>query len=231
MIRDERRDSTVLEQAFSTGEMRRAEGGCPSEDELWASAAGELDPAADEEVVLHLVRCSECSTIWRLAREILPGDHLSQTPVVPIERGRRPAVWRRLLLPAAAAVLVGVGLGAGLFLRTDSPPVPVFRQQGDDAVISPSPETARLSRTACNLRWTPGPEGTRYDLVISDGELKILATVKGLDEAEYTLPREKIPVSAIELFWRVTAHLPDGTTVSSDTFTSSIDDASLSEGP
>jgi hypothetical protein len=231
MTGDQHDDASVLEQAFSTGEMRRAPGGCPSEDELWASAAGELDPAADEEVVLHLARCGECSTIWRLAREMLPADHLSTASVVAIEDRRWSRSWRRVLLPAAAAVLVGVGLGAGLFLRTDSPAAPVFRQQADDAVISPSPETARLPRAACRLRWTAGPEGTRYDLVVSDGELKILATVKGLDEAEYTLPREKIPVSAIELFWRVTAHLPDGTTVSSDTFTSSIGDVSPSAAP
>lgn len=222
MNRDERRDASVLEQAFSTGEMHRTPGGCPSEDELWASAAGELSPPDDENVILHLARCSECSSIWRLARELLPEDHLKESSVVSIDRGRRSKTWRKALLPAAAVVLVGVGLGAGLFLRSGPSSAPVFREQLDDAMISPAPDSDRLPRAACHLRWTRGPAGTRYDLVVTDDELNILATVKGLNEPEYTLPREEIPTSATKLLWRVTARLPDGRTVASDTFTTVI---------
>jgi hypothetical protein len=222
MNRDENRESQLLEQAFSTGEMRRAPVGCPSEDELWASAAGELSPAADEAVILHLARCGECASIWRLAREILPEDHLSKPSVVSIDRRQRSKTWLRALLPAAAVVLVGVGLGAGLLLRSGPSSAPVFREQMGDTMISPAPGSDRLPRAACHLRWSRGPAGTRYDLVVTDGELTILADVKGLNEPQYTLPREKIPTSATELLWRVTARLPDGRTVASDTFTTVI---------
>lgn len=232
MTRDEQRDSTLLEQAFSAGEMRRAEGGCPSEGELWASAAGELDPAANEEVVLHLARCGECSTIWRLAREMLPVDHLSQGPVVSIERGRRSKVWRRLLLPAAAAaILVGVGLSTGLFQRSVPAPEPVFREPDGGFEIHASAATASLPRSECRLRWSAGPAGTRYDLIVTDGALEIIEAVDRLGQPEYQVPEEKIPGSATELLWRVTAHLPDGSTVSSDTFSSLIEGASPSAGP
>ena len=229
----EHRDETRLEEAFSTDDWHRApDGSCPSEDRLWASAAGELSPTEDETVILHLARCGECSSIWRLAREILPEDHLSDATVVSFENRRRPRLWRRVLLPAAAAaILVGVGLSTGLFQRNDAPTSPVFREQRDGFTIVASEATGSLARSECRLRWNAGPDGTRYDLIVTDGALEILATVNGLEQPEHRLPEEMIPDSATELFWRVTAHLPDGTTVSSDTFKSSITGASSTTTP
>lgn len=233
MSSGEHRDELRLEQAFSSDEWRPApDGSCPSEDELWASASGELSPAENETVILHLARCDECSSIWRLAREILPADHLSDATVVSFENRRRPHVWRRVLLPAAAAaILVGVGLSTGLFQRNDPPTSPVFREQRDGFTILASPGTESLPRSECRLRWNAGPDGTSYDLTVTDGALEILATVNGLDQPEHRLPQESIPGSATELFWRVTAHLPDGTAVSSDTFRSSITGASSTTTP
>jgi hypothetical protein len=228
----EHNDSARLETAFSTEEMDRTPGSCPSDDELWASASGELNPAANEAVILHLARCSECSSIWRLAREMLPADHLSQPSVVSIENRRRSQRWLRVLLPAAAAaILIGVGLSTGLFLRNDPASPPVYRQQDSDATILASPETRTLPRDSCRLRWSAGPDGTRYDVIVTDGELEILATVKGLGQPEYALPEEKIPNFTRELFWRVTAHLPDGRKLSSETFTTRIDDRASESDP
>lgn len=221
----EHNDATRLAQAFSTEGMDRTPGDCPSDDELWASASGELNPAANEAIILHLARCGECSSIWRLAREILPSDHLSQPSVVSIGNRKRPQVWRRVLLPAAAAaVLIGVGLSTAFLLRNGPSSEPVYRQQDNDVTISASPDTRSLPRSACRLQWSAGPDGTRYDVIISDEELEILDTVKGLGEPEYTLAEEKISTSARELYWRVTAHLPGGRKLSSETFTTSIDD-------
>ncbi len=228
----EHNDAARLKTAFSTEEMDRTPGSCPNDDELWASASGELNPAANEAVILHLACCSECSSIWRLAREILPSDHLSQPSVVSIESRNRSPLWRRVLLPAAAAaVLIGVGLSSGLFLRNDPSSAPVYRNQANDEEILAAPETRSLPRTACRLRWSAGPDGTRYDVIITDGELEILATVKGLGQPEYTLPEEEIPNSTRELFWRVTAHLPDGRKLSSETFTTRIDDGASESDP
>ncbi len=220
----ENNDVTDLERAFSTDEMHRAPGCCPSDEELWASASGELGSSTNEAIILHLARCSECSSTWRLAREILPSDHLSQSSVVSIEELRPSRLWRTVLLPAAAAaVLIGVGLSTGLFLRNDPSSAPVYRSQGNDEEILAAPETRSLPRTACRLQWSAGPDGTRYDVIITDGELEILETAKGLQQSEHTVPEEKIPTSTQELFWRVTAHLPIGSTLSSKTFTTTID--------
>jgi len=111
-----------------------------------------------------------------------------------------------------------------LFLKNDPTSTPVFRNQDNDYKILPSPEAKSRPRSACNLRWNTGPDGTRYDLIVTDGELEILSTVKGLNQPEYTVPQGQIPASTEELLWRVTAHLPDGGSVSSETFTTVIDD-------
>ncbi len=221
----QRGDPTRLRQALLAEDPQPASGGCPDTDDLWASAAGELDPAADEGIILHLARCSECSSIWRLAREMLPADHPSKSSVTPIGDRNRLRRWQRVLLPAAAAAaLIGVGLTTGVLLRNDPSSPPVYREQQGADGIAASPETSSLPRTACRLRWSAGPEGARYDLTVTDDRLEILDTVKRLTRPEYTLAPEAIPASTQELFWRVTAHLPDGRTMASPTFTTTIED-------
>ncbi len=216
---------TRLNEALTDEEPSCAPGGCPDKEQLWQSAAGELDPPEDESIILHLARCSECSLIWRLAREMLAPD-VSVGSVVSLPDRKSSRIRRRFLVQAAAAaMLIGVGLGAAWLLRTPPSSQPIFREQRDGGTILPSPGTNLLPRAACRLAWTAGPEGTRYDLVATDENLEILASVKGLTRPEYTLPEETIPASTRELFWRVTAHLPDGRTVSSDTFTTRIDDS------
>jgi hypothetical protein len=216
-------DVERMREALSEDEPRCAPGGCPSREELWQSAAGELDPPEDEPIILHLARCSECSLIWRLAREMLAPE-VSAGSVVALRDRKRSKMWRRFLVPAAAAaMLIGVGLGAAWVLRSSRSSPPVFREQHDDTIL-PSPGTHLLPRAACRLEWSAGPAGTRYDLTVSDGDLEILAAVKGLTRPDYTLPQDAIPSSTAELFWRVTARLPDGRTLSSETFTTTIED-------
>lgn len=219
-------DVARLREALSDDDPSCAPGGCPDKDQLWESAAGELDPLENETIILHLARCSECSLIWRLAREMLPTDQVSSSSVIPLRDRRRWQTWRKVLVPAiAATMLIGVGLSAAWLVRKGASSPPVFRQQQDVGRILASPGTQALPRTACSLEWSAGPEGTRYDLIATDESLEIVSTVKGLTKPEYTVPQETIPASTPKLFWRVTAHLPDGRTVSSDTFTTRIDDS------
>lgn len=216
---------TRLREALSDDDSGCESGGCPSKEELWESAAGELGPRINEAIVLHLGRCSECSLTWQLAREMLLPDEASSSPVVPSGSRRRLRTWRKVLVPAiAATMLIGVGLSAGWFVRKDAPSPPIFRQQQEAGTIQASSGTQQLPRTACRLEWSAGPDGTRYDLTATDDRLEILSMVKGLKRPEYDLPSETIPTSTTEVFWRVTAHLPDGRTFSSEAFTTRIDD-------
>jgi len=213
-----------LREAFFSGGWEGPGDDCPDTDTLWASAAGELKPSQDEAVLLHLARCAECASVWRLAREMMEPGQAEPAAVLPMAARQPTAWWQRPgLLAAAAAVVIGLGVGMTMLLhqgRGAAPPV--YRQQGQAMTIKASPSTRELPRTACRLQWSPGPEGTRYDLTITSEDLNVLATVNGLTVPEYILPAEKIPAQVHEILWRVRAHFPDGVIVSSATFTSRI---------
>lgn len=216
---------SLLKEALVNQDPSGAPEGCPNKEELWESAAGGLDPLENEPIILHLTECSECSMIWRLAREMVLPERTSSSPVIPLNHRRRWRTWRRAFVPAiAATVIVGVGLSFAWLARKGASPEPVFRQQPDATSIFASPDTLQRPRTSCRLEWTAGPDGTRFDLIATDARLEILGTVKGLTQPEYVLPAEAIPPSTTEVLWRVTAHLPDGRTVASGTFTTRIDD-------
>ena len=221
MTRHDRHELDRLQDAFSSEKWGEPGADCPDEETLWASAAGELPPEEDHAVVLHLAGCPRCAPIWRLAREmIVPGEEMT---VVPLDAGRGTRPWQRpALLAAAAVVILGIGLGSILLHRGAPPSPPVYRQQTEKTRIVASPDTRQLPRTACRLRWSAGPEGTHYDLTVCGKDLSIVTVVKGLKRPEYVLPPERIPEPAGEILWRVTAHLPDGHTVTSRTFTSRI---------
>ncbi len=213
-----------LRQAFSSEGWNEASKDCPGHEMLWASAAEDLDPVADENILLHLAQCTLCSSIWQLAREMIPREETTAASVVGILNFRRlKTSARRTVLAIAATVLVGVGLGAGLFLNRGPSSPPVYREQQNEGGISALAATAEMSRTACRFRWTPGPEGTLYDLVVTNENLDVLLSVKDLGDAEYLLPPERLPRETREVFWRVSAHGPDGGTTASETFTTRIE--------
>ena len=215
-----------LREAFSRGDMDAPSGECPDPGVLWASAAGELDPAANEAVLLHLARCGPCSSIWRLAREMARPEEAGGSQVAPLDEGRRPPIWRRPgVLAAAATLLVAVGLGTGVLMeRRHATSPPVYRRQPSPSGIVASPGTGVLPRSRCLLRWSGAPAGSRFDLTVTGKELGVLAMVRGLTAAEYLLPQDRIPEGTHEILWRVTAHLPHGGILRSKTFTSRIED-------
>jgi len=208
-----------LQQAFSSDAWEVGPKECPGHEMLWDSAAELLNHVDDEAVLLHLAQCPQCSSIWRMAREMMSREETTTETVVGFPGFKwMKASPKRAVMAIAATVVIGVGLGAGLFLNRGNPAPPVYREQRDEDGIAVLGGTAEMPRTACLFRWTPGPEGTLYDLVITDEKLNVLLSVKGLGESEYLLPEEDLPPATREVFWRVTAHLPNGVVTSSKTF-------------
>ena len=220
----ERTDET-LKTAFVNGSWETAPEGCPDTETLWASAAGELDSAADEALILHLARCPQCSSVWRLAREMGAAGGVDDGTVVSIEGVRRSKFSkRRVVLAFAAAVLIGVGLSTVMYDHRDVVGPPVYREQREDFSVSDSSEIPVMSRTDCRLRWKAGPDGSTYDLVVTDENLDVLVSIKNLSDPEYRIDPEDLPPSG-EIFWRVTVHSPDGEVRSSETLTTRIEEA------
>lgn len=189
---------------------------CPSPEELWASARGELAPEETRRVIDHTGRCPSCAEDWRLARFVgqrVPGSEGGER-----RRPEEEAPPRRWLA-AAAALLVALLGAAGLLVWREGGREPVYRVEPTDPIVSLVPEDQPLSRTDPTLRWS-GPEEATYSLVVTTTRLEVLARAEGLTETEYTLPEDL--VSGLEpgtvLLWHVEAVQPDSARVPSRTF-------------
>jgi hypothetical protein len=81
------------------------------------------------------------------------------------------------------------------------------------------PTDTSLPRQDFTLRWSSGPDGARYDLVVTTVDLEVIADVRGLDRPEHQVDAARLaPLAAgTRLLWRVVAHMPDGSTLSSAT--------------
>ncbi len=197
--------------------------GCPPAERLVETSRGGLGRAEREEVFLHTTRCPGCAAAWRAARE-MAGSH--DTAALPIaKRGNLLPAWGRLAAAAATVVLL-VLIGASLrYLYPDRETGPRFRTQQDQSLRSTLDEERALPREDFVLRWTAREEGTRYDVVVLSETLEVLTKENSLSRSEYRVPAvvlEDIP-SGSRTLWQVTARLPDGRTVESETFFATVE--------
>lgn len=189
--------------------------GCPSAQRIWESASGRLSSTGDQAVVSHLGECGSCSAAWRIAHELA-------RDASPADVSTRTA-WQRWapMLVAASIVFAVAGFSLFRYLKPDTEG-PVYRQQQEEWLEA---ETATLPRESCILRWSAGPEGTTYDLLIMDEDLQPLDRARSLDRPEFNLEAADLETVAAggNILWRVTAHLPDGRRVVSRTFTTQLE--------
>lgn len=185
---------------------------CPDADQLWCAARGESDRTETIRLIDHVSACPLCAEAWSIAMRTA-------------DRPERPRSWFRPTQWAAAAVLILLvgGLSAYRLLpfRHDASGL-----RGEDAfVIESTTPDGSLSRAECLLRWSEGPESTRYSIVVTDAELAPMTRASGLEDAEFVVPRQALePLEpGATLLWRVEATLPDGSVVSSPTFSATVE--------
>jgi hypothetical protein len=221
MSREQFRDERIREEFLKLHRSTVDEGNCPSLEILWESARAELDNESNEEVILHLGECPACAAAWRFAGEAAPVEAPAAFPASPGGRLARPG----FRIAAAAAVLViGAGLG-WLYFGPDRITEPAYRTQ-ESLVLQPVAEgDAPLNRERCVLRWTPGPEGTRYQVRVTGDDLTVLANGKNLNRPEFLVPESALdgmpPGSTI--LWQVTADLPDGRHIESKSYSAKLE--------
>jgi hypothetical protein len=210
--------------AWSDDELRRAwakaaeraapRPDCPSPERIFDAVRGELGPAGASSLLEHVAGCASCAEDWRLAREVSEA-----LPAAEPALARRPWLGGWAALPAAAAVLLAAA--AALLV----PRVAPYREAAPLAIHSLLDEARPLQRSACLLRWSAGPAGTRYDVLVGTPDLTPLLSERGLPVSELRVPERalaRLPAGA-RLLWRVEALLPDGARVASPTFVSRIE--------
>jgi hypothetical protein len=82
-----------------------------------------------------------------------------------------------------------------------------------------------LPADAFVLRWTAGIEGARYDILVTDRRLTMIAEASSLSVPEYTVPTENLAEveSGDVVLWQVESHHPDGRKVTSPTFATQLE--------
>lgn len=191
---------------------------CPTPERLWAASRGELPATELNGLLDHATECALCTRALALARQL--GAQVENE--VPSESGAAPvAGLRRWYLPTAATLAATLLVVAGVrWYQPETSPGAEFRELAGYRPASLIDDQDLLLREECLLRWSPGPQGTRYAVQVATQDLQIVAQAHALEEAEFRVAATALKGLPAEtkLLWRVEARLPDGTRASSQTF-------------
>lgn len=200
-------------------------------ERIWLAVSGALPPEARREVIDLTATNASYAAAWRLAAELwdASGGARQAAPGADVagDGGNGDAHagdrgvhwWNPRWLGAAAAVVLGTALAVSTLINR--PPAAEYRDAGAARLESLVPAGAALPRNAFRLRWSGAPDGARYQVRVTTETLDPVATAGGLTAPELVVEERAlaaVPAGA-RLLWQVDAVLPDGTHVTSATFT------------
>ena len=115
--------------------------------------------------------------------------------------------------------------GIGVVTLLNREPADVYRATRSYVIESRLPADAALAPTAFRLEWTPGPEGSRYEVRVTTDDLRVITTMSDLTAPELVVRPEALSGLApgTHLLWQVEASLPDGERVMSRTFMTRVE--------
>jgi hypothetical protein len=204
--------NALLEAGFSSERDVTAD----DPERVWNAARGELSPEETHVLAERAVAEPALALAWRLARELATAaddERQSAARVVPFARR-----WRWAALAAAAVVIVGLSV---MLLRPEiSSPGLRYRSAPELTIESLLNPAEARDREQLVLRWSPGPEGSLYDVVVTDADLHVLAQSERLANPSYAVPASALAKlePGAELLWRVVLLTPRGERVVSPTF-------------
>jgi hypothetical protein len=206
----------------SAGLDARPRADCPDAARLWDAAAGTLPAEERRDLVDHTAGCPVCAEAWRLAVEIRSesGPAAGASANAP----SRPVASRWPVLAMAAALLLAVAGGVVLLRAPQGSTVPGFRQAETPGVRSLLPADAPLPREDFELRWSAGPDGSRYEVFVTDESLATLASARDLAAPSFLVPATALDSLSpgARVLWRVRVTLPDGQRRDSETFVATL---------
>jgi hypothetical protein len=176
----------------------------PDPDDLADAALGRGSPASRLAAFDHALTCAACRRELDLLRTVAGAGR----------RTREQQSWTRVILAAAAMIVLAVGLsvaGRGLLTRPWRTPV-TDEERGTTAedaaaVVLVSPGSSVVAGSAPALVWRHVPEATSYTVeVVSDGG----RVVTRLETRDTALAWPSLSPGQ-SYRWRVSARVSDGT--------------------
>ena len=199
--------------------------GCPDPDQIWDALQGSLAQKEVMAIVQHSIDCPACAEAWRIAKDMGAMDArecLQQDQPAEIIRPASWTLWRLkpLALAAGLACLMVLGGTAAWLWPKRSQPEVEYRDVAQKQIQALTPEAQALPKSACLLKWTPGPVGTRYSVRVSTEQFEPISFVKGLEKAEYLVPADSLQdlQPGDSIIWQVQVFPPRGGKQISGTF-------------
>jgi len=192
---------------------------CPEPDALWAAVHKELPADEVSRIVDHLALCPDCAEDWRLAAHVggqTTVEALRAMPTREVAMHRKPHHFPKGL---AAAMLLAAAASIPVTTWWVHRSETTVRSAQAYTIQAEIPAAETLPREEPVLRWTAGPPGTLYDVMVLDGYETIVSEWR-LETPELTLEESAIAALAVGtlLQWQVIATVPGGSKVESATF-------------
>lgn len=186
------------------------ESGAVDPQRIWQAVDGKLSPEEVAGIVDDVTASPEAVEAWELAREL--HSQVSQADCAK-NVVRHPRAFRLTWAAGlAAAAVVVIGVGVPLMRQSTTTGMEVYRGHEDTIGKSLLTDGEALPRSQFLLRWSPGPEGTTYDIVVTNEKLDPLLRSTGLEDPELLVPELSLkPVrGGGTVLWQVKVLLPDG---------------------
>jgi len=203
---------------------------CPDPERIWEALRGGLTPEQVRDIVRHTASCPACAEAWRLAHDMgaMQARQTSTDSRQAQADPQRQAFFWRLRPLAMAAGLAGLLFlaGAAVLLWPKQPAQdPIFRTTGQDSIRALISEKKPLPRSDCRLKWTPGPDGSRYTVRVTTEDFVQVDFAEGLEQAEYRVPPGSLAglEPGTRLMWQVQIFFAEGGQEFSKTFFLQID--------
>ena len=191
-------------------------------ERIWLAVSGVLPPEERRELVERTVTDPGAAEAWRVASEVWRASQASASGGAAVASAPL-ARWTPPWLAAAAVILLAATIGVVTVLNR--PPADEFRASSEVVVESLLPADVAVPRDRFTLRWTPGPEGSRYEVRVTTEDLRVLATGADLTVPVFTVEPALLAALSKDanVLWQVEITLPGGGRLTSPTFSTRVE--------
>lgn len=187
-----------------------------ADEETWVRLAAAEMPEGEREALLdHVVRCEECTRIYRGLRMLAAEARSFDASVPALEPAPQPVIRPRWLaagaLGAVAAAVVFLLVRPAISPNAVAPahlPSSDLRSAGVSAPVPLGP-LGQLAHRPGAFSWRPMPEARTYRVRLLDAQGEVVWTSPEVAEPSAELPAA-VPLARGRHYWQVLAHPASG---------------------